>query len=119
MLLIRKEQMDVLRANMLKQFENLMVSHLKKYFPKKCEVLEEDGLRKTIRYGIEQAKLYGIVIESDVSLYLNLMFTFGKDFDKSESYPWAPEILKNEDFGGPRQRIKLLYKEAEKHIPQK
>jgi hypothetical protein len=100
---------------MLKQFENLMVTHLKKFFPKKCAKLEEDGLRKTIRYGIEQAKFYGIVIENDVSLYLNLMFTFGKDFDKT--YPWASKILKNENYGGPRQRTKHLYKEAGNHVP--
>ena len=116
MLRIREEQMAVFRKYMLKQFENRMVDHLYKYFPEECEALGEEEVREAIRYGIDQADSYGIIIEDHVSKYINLMFLFGRDFDKA--LVWAKEILTDEEIRQPPERVRLLYKEAEQHLSE-
>jgi len=108
--------MEALRSYMVKQFEGLMVTHLNKYYPKECETLGETDLRKTIQYGIERARSYNIDNELDVSRYINLMFTFGRDFDKDMNLPWASNILMKDDLLSPH-KMDLLYDEAEKHVP--
>ncbi|MBW2247057.1 MAG: hypothetical protein JRF62_07615 [Deltaproteobacteria bacterium] len=117
MLIIREEQMEVFRKYMCRQFENRMVLHLSKYFPEECKALGEQRVRNTIRYGIERAKTYGIVIQNDVGRYTNLMFTFGRDFDKDPTLPWAGEVLNDEDLGWPTRRMDVLYEKAAKHLP--
>ncbi len=117
MLVIRKEQMDVLDQYMLNTFENLLVDHLNRYFPEKCGELGEEGLRETIRYGIKRAEDYGIVIEHQVSLYINLMFMFNRDFDQDPALPWASEILLDPSLKGTSAKMETLYREAERHLP--
>ena len=116
MLIIRKEQMRIFREYMVGLFEDRMVSHLKKYFSDEFSLLGEEKVRNTIRYGIDRAKTYGIEIEYDVSRYINMMFTFGRDFDKNRDLLWAAEILRNKDQLG-TQKMTMLYREADKHLP--
>lgn len=118
MLIIRDKQLDALRDYMLKQFEDLMVKHLNQYYPRQCETLGQEKLRQTIQYGIERAKIYQIDVELDVSRYLNLMFTFGRDFDKDQDLPWASKILRNNDFSSGTRKMDSLYEEAAKHISE-
>jgi len=115
MLIIRKEQVGAFNKAMLERFENLMVDHLAMYFPDQCEKMGEESVREAILYGMERAKTYGIIIEQDISMYLNLMFTFGRDFDKDSALTWMAEILNNENLGA-SSRMKVLYTEAEKNL---
>ena len=117
MLVIRKKQLEVLRDYMLKQFKDRMVAHLRRYFPEQSTSSGKEDLCETIQYGIQQAAAYEIVNEYDVSGYINLMFTFGHDFDKNPALPWASRILNdNALYGSGRRKMDSLYKEAEKHL---
>jgi len=117
MLLIRNEQMEVLKSCNLRQFEDLMVDHLNRYYPQKCKTLGDKVVRETIQYGIEKANTYTIHIEYDVSRYINLVFTFGRDFDTDENLPWASDILNDEDSIS-THKMDLLYRESGKHISE-
>jgi hypothetical protein len=118
MLIIRHEQMDAFRGHMLKQFEDLMVAHLTEYYPLKCKGLGQEKLLQVIHYGIERAKKYAIDVELDVSRYICLMFTFGKDFDRNKEIPWASRILMSDDFSSGTRKMDALYEEAAKHVPE-
>jgi len=115
MLIIRDDQKEVLGNYMLKKFENALVDHLNQYFPEKCRALGETGVLENIRLGIERAKSYGIVIEYQVSLYINLMFTLGRNFDSDPDLPWAIETLKDPSLDGTSEKIETLCQLAEKH----
>jgi hypothetical protein len=115
MLIIRNDQMRMLQAYMTKPFENLMFQHVKEFFPEEFASLGEDTVRETIRYGIDCARTYEITIEYDVSRYINLMFTFGRDYDIDPALPWVEEILINTELSG-LSKMDRLYVEAEKHI---
>src|SRR5712692_3621172 len=90
---IRKEQLDALSQASLKSFEDRMVIHLNKFFQPQCKVLGDSKLRETIHYGIARAKSYAIISERDVCLYIDLMFAFGRDFDKDTNNCMVHQIL--------------------------
>lgn len=117
MLVIRSEQIAVFKDHMAKSFENHMIMHVKKYFSDDCELLGQEKVREVIAYGLNRAESYGMVLEYDVSRYINLMFTFGRDYDVDPDCPWTAGILGNNRLSGPA-KMDDLYEEAERHIPE-
>jgi hypothetical protein len=109
---LRKEQLKIFEAVAAKDLEQRMVAHSRERFPKQCAVLDEAGLLALVRYGVERAKSYGIVAETDVCKYIDVMFTLGKDFDRDPRYPWAVRTLNDSNLGAPSARISRLSAEA-------
>ena len=115
---IRKEQLDALSQASLKGFEERMVVHLNKFFQPQCRPLGEVKVREWIHYGIQRAKSYGIISERDVCKYIDLMFAFGRDFDKDRNYSLALQILTDEEITDPTQRINKLFDTALERLRQ-
>jgi hypothetical protein len=93
MLTIRQEQADAFRQEALQNFEDRMIEHVSKFFPKEFGALGEAKVRETIEYGIKRADSYGIVAERDVCKYVELVVVFGLDFDRDSSLPAASDVL--------------------------
>jgi hypothetical protein len=117
MLTIRPEQLAVLGQPQLKRFEDWMLAHLKKSFPKESESAGESEIRQMIQHGIKQAATYGITSERDVCKYVELMMVFGRDFDTDEKLPWAGQILKTRN--GPDLKTSVLVETAKKKLGEK
>jgi hypothetical protein len=115
---IRKEQLDALSKASLKSFEERMVTHLNKFFSPQCEALGDAKTREAIHYGVGRAKGYGIMAERDVCKYIDLMFAFGRDFDKDPSYSLAADILNDKSNQDPTQRIEKLFEIALQQVRQ-
>jgi hypothetical protein len=109
MLVIRRQQMNILSWKIRMAFEDRMVLHLKEFFPDQCRMLGEKDTRAAIRHGMERAETYGLGTESDLAKYLNVMFTFGRDFDTDPELPWASAILNARDGSAPSERLARLY----------
>jgi hypothetical protein len=75
MLTIRQAQFAVLSQLEVRKFEDWMLVHLKKFFPRQCAALGETQLRDMVQHGIEGAAGYGL------------------NFDTDRRFPWAGEIL--------------------------
>lgn len=116
MLTIRKEQMAVFRGPAVKAFEERMVAHLGRCFPKQCRALSEPELRETIQYGIKAAAKYGIIIERDVCRYIDLMVVLGRDFDRDPKLPWASSILNNRALKDPGYKLERLSKAFKRQV---
>jgi len=114
MLTIRKQQMAAFERAEIKKFEDRMVIHLKKFFPRQCAALGDFKLRETIRYGIKRAAAYGITAEREVYKYTDLMIVLGRDFDTDQRLPWAGEILRGRK--NPVAKILALHGSARKHL---
>jgi hypothetical protein len=99
-LIIRKEQMSILREYMLKKFEDRVLKHLNARFPYEYNMLGEERVRETIRDGIERSKDYGVINEYDVRRYLEWMIILGPEFDKDSKTAWAGEILRSKKMEG-------------------
>jgi len=118
MMRIREEQMEAFSTKARATFENRMVLHLRRFFPQHCEALGEDGIRETIRHGIERARSYAIVAERDVCKYIDLMFGFDRDFDTDEGLPWARKILTDDAIGDSTVRTNALFRQAKTELKQ-
>jgi len=112
MLMIRREQLELFRANALKDFEDRMIEHIANFFPKEFAKLGELNLREMIQYGSKRASSYGIVSERDVCKYLDLMVVFGRAFDADPTLPWVARILRDQSVKVPATRIGRLYELA-------
>lgn len=100
MLIIRKEQMEVLSRYMVEQFVDRAAAHLRSSFIEQTKALTDDDIRALINSGIEKAEGFDLTIEEDVTRYLELMIIYGKDFDSDPGISWAGEILNAQDLSG-------------------
>lgn len=112
MLVMREAQMTTFEQAAIHNFENRLLEHLKEFFPRHCEILGDEQVRKVIRLGIERAEQYEVVSERDLHLYVGLMFMLGSYFDQDPQLPWAGKILKDEDVVEPSDRIDKLHDRA-------
>jgi hypothetical protein len=110
MLKIGSEQMAAFAAASMRDFEERMADHLRRFFPAASAPLDDDGLRALIRHGVAGARGYGIVGERDLALYLNLTMALGRDFDRDPLLPWAREALVDASLPEPSRRMARLYR---------
>ena len=115
MLVIRKEQIEVLSAAMRQRFIDRMVSHLNTVFPDKLIEMESiqadddnQSLEAYITNLITTAEEIDILTEGDVARYISFVTEFGEGFDKDRNMRWATNILANRKLSG-TTRISLLY----------
>jgi hypothetical protein len=87
MLTIRTTQKEILAAA---SFERRLIEHAKKFFPAESARLGADGALVFIRQMVQKACSRGLTRGPDVSSYVDLAFTFGRDF---ETAPWAAELV--------------------------
>jgi hypothetical protein len=98
-------------------FEDRMVVHLNKCFPSSSKTAGEQKVRQTIRYGMERAGRHGIKAERDVCKFIDLMFVYGRDFDRDPNLAWASAILNNRAMRDPTMKAEALYEAGMQHQP--
>ncbi|MCH9687815.1 MAG: hypothetical protein K0V04_40670 [Deltaproteobacteria bacterium] len=74
-------------------FEDWLVTHLRRCFPRQCAALSGDQIRVLIREGIARARDFEIIRRVDLCRYLHLMFVLGREFVDDPQQPWIREIL--------------------------
>jgi hypothetical protein len=117
-MLIRGAQMQTLSDGRAASFGREMVGHLQRCFPAECEAMGDDGVRETIRIGIEKARSYGITAAREVCLYIDVMMVFGCDFDRDPKLPWAASILSGRRWKDPAAKVDRLFRTAQEHYSQ-
>jgi hypothetical protein len=90
---IRKPQWDAL----VRAFLLTRVSHIQEALGARHGAtfarLGQATVRERIEYGVEKACKYGIEDQAGATLLVNLMFTYGDDFDVEQKTRWAGVIL--------------------------
>lgn len=77
----------------MRDFERRTIADLRSSFPDKLAANSDEDLRALIRYGLERARVYGVVNEDDVTRYFEYMVEYGADFDTAPGTCWAAQIL--------------------------
>ena len=106
MLTIRNEQMDVLADA---SFEPWLLDHARCFFAAECAELGPDGTLTFVREMVQRARRYGLRGGPEISSYLDLAFTFGRDF---ESDAWAAALVAEADGHWSEFTIDALYEAA-------
>ncbi len=111
MFVIRKAQLEVMRdAVVVAGFEARMLAHVERFFPAAASRLGSVGIRALVSLARERARGHGVSTTGAVTNYLNLMLTFGRDFERDPSLPWVREALAAP--GSPSLRLDRLYRLA-------
>lgn len=114
MLVIRSEQLARLNDAHL---DSWLASHIERHFEEEAALLTPAELSSIVAHGRKRAADYGIDAPSDVTVYVDLMMTFGRDFDKDSEHPWAAEILNDQTIRDSADRVAWLYERALGQLP--
>jgi hypothetical protein len=93
---IRREQLQVFEEILLREFEEKTVAHVREFFPGECASAGAAEVRDGVRLAIRRAREHGFVTARQITKYVSLMFTFGRDFDRDPALPWVGAILRND-----------------------
>src|SRR5262245_14422117 len=100
MLVIRKEQVAVFRADAQRRFAAGMQAYIAAEFPGRYQALGDEGTRLLIQKGIEAGERHGIDTEGATAVLIELMLDFGARFERSPDRAWAERILARPDLPG-------------------
>ena len=113
MLRIRTEQLDALRAPALDDFIDEMMLHVHEYFPKESMALGLEAVRARVEDGIKRAEAHGVTSPRAVCKYINMIMTFGPDFDTHpDTAPWVRPILVDPEVPDGTARMDILSEKA-------
>ncbi len=114
MLLIRREQMDALRAALWPLAEDALFEDLGTVFQAEHRVLGDEGFRLVIKLGLSRCQEHDVDRYGDVRQYVFLMFLLGSHFDRDPLLKWARTALA--ECGENDDRVRCLVENATRHI---
>lgn len=109
MLLIRREQMEVLAAARWRDFASLATRHCRVRHPEICDPLSDDALQLRVDSGLRRARSHGFEQSADLMRFLDMLLRIGPDADKQ---PWVAAILAQSKYA-PSTRMDLIFRTAE------
>ncbi|NJM12156.1 MAG: hypothetical protein HC889_09965 [Synechococcaceae cyanobacterium SM1_2_3] len=112
MLIMRESQMETFQQAALKHFEDRLLVHLQKFFPRHCASMGEAQTRAYIQYGVKRAKRYELLTERELYLYIGLMLMLGSHFDEDVQLPWVAATLADHGIPTPYDRIDQIHRLA-------
>lgn len=105
--IINPDQLKIFEQAAIQDFENMMMLHMREFFPDHYEGLGEENSRLLVQHGIKQGALYGFISKCDVCKFIDLMLCFGVEFDTDEA--WAMEILSDSSFINASDKMEALF----------
>jgi hypothetical protein len=93
MFVIRQKQLQELAEERQEFSADLLAMRIRSDFPEQAEELGQPRVVGEVRYGLKKALDYGFRSEEDATIYVYVMFAFGRDFDQNPAFSWASEIL--------------------------
>lgn len=112
MLTIREEQIEILRRSPRVRFENRLIDHCFRQYPRECEALGESQTREVIRLGLDLSLGQGYRTQREVAYFVSLMFPLGSFFCWDPQLPWFGEGPLSERAGP----IRALYRRAMNYL---
>jgi hypothetical protein len=116
MLTIRREQMKPFEESARRRFAQRLAEHARAIFPDRCAELGAQGLLALVDEGVARARRYGVHLERDVALFVDLMLALGARFDEDPELAWARKILEDDFTPDATLRMQLLHQAALGHL---
>lgn len=108
MLVIRKEQMAVLRAYMTGRFRAKVLKHFRTDLTEETRPLSREAALALVDEGLARARTYGVRSERDVMLFIDLMVLYSPQFEDTPALGWSKRILQNPELSGD-VKMSLIY----------
>ena len=95
MLTVRKEQIQVLDAHMMRKYEGRVIRKIARSFPERYAQDGEEKTRLFVQASIRKAAVYSITEDNDVETYILLLVERGIDFEQAPEMAECKEILQD------------------------
>ena len=95
MLIIRREQIEVLSRAAVRRFERGLLVDLKRCHPADFGRLGEPAVLQLIRDVIRRAPQYGITADRDVATMAELDLILGAPFERQNGLDWSAPLLRD------------------------
>ena len=118
MLVIRQSQMEVFARASTDGYVETLSEHFRQCLPEHFAALGADGTREAIHYGIGRARTHGLTTDRNVTIYVRLMFLFGRDYDTDTRLPWVGAALHHSGSASEHVRIERLAQAAHAYLQQ-
>jgi hypothetical protein len=102
MLEIRNDQLALFESAAAAGLERELTEGLRRSHPNETAAMQDAELHQTVADGVVRAGSYGLRLKADVALFVELMLTFGRDFDRYPPVSFLlhhPTIPPNEKLG--------------------
>jgi hypothetical protein len=116
MLVIRKEQIEVMEGAASGSFEENLVTHMKTVARRHTDVIGDDGARAIVKNGIDRAQVYGLTKRGPVRFFVEMIFLFGSEFDTDPLLPWASGVLTNPSIHDQMERADILHEAMTEYV---
>jgi len=93
MLLVRKEQWNAFKQDRLNAFHKTVTDCAKAACYEKIKGLSRDEVRDLIDYAVTRAESYQITAAEGICKFVQLIVSYGRDFDTNPDLPFADRIL--------------------------
>ena len=89
MITIRSEQFEAFQRMAQQSFEDELVAHLHEFSPKHAAGVGEEGLRRLILSGLQNARLHGFRLRGPLRFFVECQVMFGHEFPTDPLIPWG------------------------------
>jgi hypothetical protein len=117
MLMLRDEQLAVLRRAAVDNFVRLLAARAREHFPALCAPHEKLPLRRMISAAIERAATFGIELPEDQAHFVHLVLAHGIDFDTLPDLAWTHPVLTSSTLSGTAKILLILQRLPERLSP--
>jgi hypothetical protein len=109
MLIIRKTQMDLFATHFARRFREDLRHHVRGEFAAQTARMTDADLDKLIGEGLVRGRSHELTTERDLTLFVDLSFLLGVDFERDVRCGWVRRTLLNKSLDGPA-KIEAIYR---------
>ncbi|VAW65045.1 hypothetical protein MNBD_GAMMA08-531 [hydrothermal vent metagenome] len=113
MLVIRKEQMDALRADKIRRFANDLSAVIRIKHNRFFRYYSDEQLHVWVMNQIKYLEKYNIDTDDTIKKAIDLLARYGENFERCPDNRWALNILELDDYTASHKISLLVYEAAE------
>jgi hypothetical protein len=116
MLIVRAEQLRVLREAREAAFFRDLEAHVRRHFPAVAESQSEESLRRSIRAAAARAASFGLEKPADLCRYVNIAAVLGWGFHAAPEHAWIVALLGDASIPSASHRLRLAGEELARRM---
>jgi hypothetical protein len=116
LVILRDEQLRAMGAVLFDQFVEQVVEHVREVFPRRALALGDAAVRAVVQKALARGKEHGLKRERNLTLFVDLYFALGEDWESMPGALWLRKIL-NDRSRSDDARIRLIYRRLPVRAP--
>lgn len=116
LIVLRDEQLRAMGAALFDQYASEAMAHVRALFPKRVKVMGSEAARALVDKALARGKEHGLKRERNLTLFVDLYFALGEDWETMPGALWLRKIL-NDRSRSDDARMRLIYRRLPARAP--